>query len=57
MAELVDALVSKTSSFGSAGSTPAPGTYYKMVIEKSSYNLFYVTAFFVGVARLELATS
>ena len=26
MAELVDALVSKTSSFGSAGSTPAPGT-------------------------------
>jgi hypothetical protein len=28
MAELVDALVSKTSSFWSAGSTPAPGTAF-----------------------------
>ena len=28
MAELVDALDSKSSSFGSAGSIPAPGTFF-----------------------------
>ncbi len=46
MAELVDALVSKTSSLGSAGSTPAPGTIRQSPLFNLKPSIYYWHYFF-----------
>ena len=54
MAELVDALDSKSSSFGSAGSIPAPGTKSRVRVKSESDSFSTLLFFFTLTLELTL---